>query len=389
MLLVVAVHVGNPYGFEPRYLGGQSLLGWINIPGQAGVDLFFVISGLIMTITTWNLDRGVKDSRRFMLRRVRRIYPIYWIVSLVVLAVYLAKPTFVNSQSDHPPQILESFVLLPQAGLPLLAIGWTLTYEMYFYLMFAAALLVGRRWLPWILGGWALITLALALAFSDSDVPAMQLLTNPLLLEFVYGVVVGYVVMTRPPVAPGWLLGAGIVLITVAVTYASGFDEALLDSWFRVVAVGPPAALIVLGAIGLERQRRLIAPAGLQYIGDASYSIYLWHTLLLVAAGRLMVLVLPPPNPLHVVLLIAIPIAVVVACLVLFELVERPLLSALGQHMAARPTVARGAGRSGLGGLLLGRNEQPRQDEQPDEVEQRIDELQKDVDIERERDRTR
>lgn len=337
VLLVVVVHVGNPFGFEPRYLGGERYLSWINIPGQAGVDLFFVISGLIMTITTWSHERGSKGSRRFMLRRVKRIYPIYWVVTLPVLVVYLVQPTFVNSHSEHPPQILQSFLLVPQAGLPLLAVGWTLTYEMYFYVMFAGALLLSRRWLPVILGGWALITLTLAFLFGDSEAAVVQLFASPLLLEFVYGVAIGYQVMTREPVAPGRLLTTGIVLLTIALAYASSFDDALLDPWFRAFAVGPPAALIVLGAVGLERRRQFIAPVALQYLGDASYSIYLWHTLLLVAAGRALTLVLPPPTPLHVAFLIAIPVAVIVGCLVLFELVERPLLTVLGQRMMARP----------------------------------------------------
>ena len=75
------------------------------------------------------------------MRRLKRIYPIYWVVSLLVLAVFLVRPEFVNSHSAHPPDVLASFLLLPQAGLPLLAVGWTLTYEMYFYILFGLALL--------------------------------------------------------------------------------------------------------------------------------------------------------------------------------------------------------------------------------------------------------
>jgi len=338
VLMVVAVHVGNPFGFEPRYLGGTSLMGWFNLPGQVGVDLFFVISGLIMTITTFNHDHGAPASRKFILRRVKRIYPIYWVVSLLVLAVYLVKPEFVNSHSAAPPEILQSFLLMPQTGLPLLAVGWTLTFEMYFYLVFAGALLLSRRRLPWILGGWGSMTLTLSIFFSDSGSPVMQLLTSPLLLEFVLGVGVGYVVMTRPPIAPLKMLIGGTILIMIAASFAHQFSDALMDPWYRVLTIGPASAMVVLGAIGLERQRRYIAHSYLQYIGDASYSIYLWHTLVLVAAGRLLAIVLPDPNgALHVLLLITIPVAVVVVCVVLYELIERPLLTALGQRVTPRP----------------------------------------------------
>jgi exopolysaccharide production protein ExoZ len=336
VLMVFAVHVGNPFGFEPRYLAGDPLMGWVNLPGQVGVDLFFVISGLIMTVTTWNVVGGGRDSRRFLMRRLKRIYPIYWVVSLLVLAVFLVRPEIVNSHSSHPPDVLASFLLLPQAGLPLLAVGWTLTYEMYFYILFGLALLCGRRRLPWILGAWALVTFALAVAFEGSSVPTLNLLANPLLLEFLMGVVVGHLVMTRRPVAPGWMLAAGTVLMGVGVWFASGIDPSALDAWFRTVAIGPPAALIVLGAIGLERRKQYIAPRVLQYLGDASYSIYLWHTLLLVAAGRVVVAVMPGAENLHLVLLIAVSLAVLGACIVLYELVERPLLRLVNRRRAPR-----------------------------------------------------
>jgi peptidoglycan/LPS O-acetylase OafA/YrhL len=337
VLMVVAVHIGNPYGFEPRYLVGDRLLGWVNVPGRAGVDLFLVISGLIMTITTWNVDRGVESSKRFLVRRFRRIYPIYWVVSILVLGVFLVRPDLVNEHSPHSPEVLQSFLLLPQPGLPLLAVGWTLTLEMYFYLVFAAALLAGRRWLPWILGGWGAVSLALALTLQGTTVPVLQLLANPLSLEFVLGVAVGNLVMRRPPVAPAALLGGGIVLMAVGVVIAPSIDSTNLDSWYRLIVIGPAAALIVLGAIGLERQRRLIAPRLMQYLGDASYSIYLWHTLLLVAAGRALAWLLPGNGPWHAVLLIAVPLGVLAATVVLYELIERPLLRLLAQRRTRTP----------------------------------------------------
>lgn len=334
VLLVVAVHVSNPYGFEAKYLAGDRLVGWGALAGQTGVDLFFVISGLIMTVTTWRLEGGRVAARRFLERRVKRIYPIYWVVTLLVLAVFLTRPELINSHSSHSPQVLQSFVLAPQAGLPLLAVGWTLTFEMYFYLLFALALLAGRARLPWILGGWGAITLVLAVAFHGSTVPTLHLLSSPLLFEFVYGVAIGYLVMTRPPWAPVALLAAGVALLAVAVGFAYTIDDVTLHDWYRALAIGPPAALIVLGAIGIERQRRLIASRRLAYVGDASYSIYLWHTVLLVAAGRVVAQLLPTGGGWHLALLVAIPLAVLVACVVLYELIERPLTALVGRRRA-------------------------------------------------------
>ena len=123
----------------------------------------------------------------------------------------------------------------------------------------------------------------------------------------------------------------------VGVWFAAGIDPSALDAWFRTVAIGPPAALVVLGAIGLERRKQFLAPRVLQYLGDASYSIYLWHTLILVAAGRALAMVLPDADGLHLVLLVVVPLAVLGACVVLYELVERPLLRAVNRRRAPRP----------------------------------------------------
>jgi exopolysaccharide production protein ExoZ len=344
VMMVFAVHVGNPFGFEPRYLGGASLLGWVNLPGQAGVDLFFVISGLIMTVTTWNAASGLPAARKFMSRRVRRIYPIYWVVSLLVLAIYLVSPTLVNSHSTHTPELLQSFTLLPQPGLPLLAVGWTLTYEMYFYLIFAVALLVGRRWLLPILGVWGVITFTLSMLVdaSTTSSPWLHILSNPLSFEFVLGVGVGYLVMSRPPIAPGRLLAAGVVAFVAAAALAGELFSVEIDAWYRTLTLGPAAALIVLGAIGLEKRRTFVAPQRLQFVGDASYSIYLWHTLLLVAAGKVISFVLPSVGgAMHVVLLIAVPIAVLAATLVLYQLVEKPLIALMQRRPWARAQRAR------------------------------------------------
>lgn len=336
VLMVFAVHVGNPYGFEARYLGGD-WLAWTNLPGQAGVDLFFVISGLIMTVTTWNTAPGAPSARTFMARRAKRIFPIYWIVTLLVLAVYLVSPALVNSHSSHAPEILQSFTLLPQPGLPLLAVGWTLTYEMAFYLIFALALWLGRRWLPVILALWGAITITLAIAIPHTTSPLGQLASNPLSLEFLLGVAVGYLVMSRPPSASLATLVVGAILFVASAALAAKLYPVHVGNWYRAMTIGPAAALVVLGAVGLEQRQRHIAPKPLQYVGDASYSIYLWHTLLLVAAGKVISYVLPTVDtPLHAILLVATPIAILAGTLVLYRRVEQPINALMRQRPWAR-----------------------------------------------------
>jgi exopolysaccharide production protein ExoZ len=209
---------------------------------------------------------------------------------------------------------------------------------MYFYLIFALALLVGRRWLLPILGVWGVVTFTLALLFQGTtSSPWLHIAANPLSFEFVLGVGVGYLVMSRPPIAPGRLLAGGAALFIAAAALAGELYSVEIDAWYRAVTLGPAAAMIVLGAIGLEKRRRYVAPQRLQFVGDASYSIYLWHTLLLVAAGKVIAFALPSVSgPVHVVLLIAVPLAVLAATLVLYQLVEKRLIALMQRRPWAR-----------------------------------------------------
>jgi peptidoglycan/LPS O-acetylase OafA/YrhL len=127
-----------------------------------GVDLFFVVSGFIMAVTTQRRASGAQPASAFLLRRVTRIYPCYLLVTGAVLAVFLWRPDLVNSSEDVRPDVLASFLLLPQEGLPLLLVGWTLVYEMLFYAVLAATLLVRRSWLWWVLGVWVALIVGLA-----------------------------------------------------------------------------------------------------------------------------------------------------------------------------------------------------------------------------------
>ena len=124
--LVVFSHL---FFVEAKYTA-SSILPAFTLYGIAGVDLFFVVSGFIM-VAVAGRDRGPIE---FLWRRATRIYPTYWLVSLTVRATSLIAPTFVNSSITTPISLWRSFLLIPDRTFPLLAVGWTLVYEMYFYL---------------------------------------------------------------------------------------------------------------------------------------------------------------------------------------------------------------------------------------------------------------
>ena len=226
VMLVVWVHIGNRYGVEERYLGAPHITRWMSLPGSAGVDLFFVISGVIIMTTAWPAFSTPGAARQFAYRRVTRIFPPYWIVSALVLIVYLIRPHLVNSHDVHRPEVLQSLLILPQRGDPLLAVGWTLVYELYFYAIFCFALLFPRRLLPWIVGGWAAATLALHLAVGPTQDPSLFVVSNPMSLEFVFGVAIGYLIVRRTLVAPRLLFAASALALVVLLGHLAISDPA-------------------------------------------------------------------------------------------------------------------------------------------------------------------
>jgi exopolysaccharide production protein ExoZ len=111
------------------------------------VAVFFVISGFIMTYIT----RAEAD--RFLLQRLIRVVPLYWLCTLATLAAVTLKGSGHVWDDASLAHVAESLLFVPYQNLsgdfqPLLAVGWTLNLEMFFYLLFAAALIVSRRFAP-------------------------------------------------------------------------------------------------------------------------------------------------------------------------------------------------------------------------------------------------
>src|ERR1700732_4340936 len=124
-----AVVLSHLVGIEGKYGKGYVILPeWIGQAGPAGVHFFFVISGCVMVFAS----RGVK-WQDFILSRLTRIYPIYWFyTSTFVLAIFLASH-YVSVPLPPPSSILKSYLLWPDSAAPLLTVGWSLVFEMYFY----------------------------------------------------------------------------------------------------------------------------------------------------------------------------------------------------------------------------------------------------------------
>ncbi|MBW9106773.1 acyltransferase family protein [Paraburkholderia phenoliruptrix] len=248
--------------------------------GGSGVDLFFIISGFIMCYVTMNRQVTARD---FLKARVLRIVPLYWTLSLVALAVYLANPAIVNS-SGGTTTIVNSFTLIPTGDKFLIQTGWTLSYEFLFYLVFAASLsfAMGRR-LAFTCGA-LLVLVAGGVLLSPSN-PTLKFVTSPLLLEFVMGIAAYLYVREESRLLPlSVALVAGGILALCVMPPAITADA-------RVISYGLPFMMIFAGLVKMEllvRQACETIPGRLATaIGAASYSLYLAHPFALAAAAMI------------------------------------------------------------------------------------------------------
>lgn len=317
-LLVLLHHARNPkdWMFSP-------LAGW---DFTSGVEIFFVISGFIMYAAARQ-----EAPAEFMRRRVIRIAPLYAIAT-AIWAVWLGRHGLPVTDLGH---LAMSLLMIPhpspghpQLIWPVLAPGWTLCYEMFFYLLFAGGLALRRVGAA--AAGVILPLVVLGFLFEPTGaIPHAA--TAPILLAFVAGMGIAWA-HERISFARAWPLAlAGAVALAVQAT-----------PWIQLseVWVVAASAAVVAGAVGLEPAMRTRRLSAMRSIGDASYAIYLFHTLILAQVlwtGHALALTGWP----QFLLLVGVGVGLsVVAGLAVHRWVERPMLRALLRLGRPKPPVA-------------------------------------------------
>lgn len=248
--------------------------------GYAGVDIFFVISGFIMG--------SIGERERpadFIGRRLIRIVPLYWAVTFGMCLLSFV-PDLFSTFSFDAPSLLKSLLFIPYALpsgeiWPLVVPGWTLNYEMLFYLVFWLALLAQR---PLTVTVMLLGSLVLAGRIAHADEAIWRSWTDPLLLEFLGGLILSRLTWLRGRAVGGGLLMLGAIGFGIAADI--GGDP---GAW-RPLILGLPAFAMVSGALALERARAWPRLRPMELIGDWSYSLYLLHGLALRAVDKSLVM---------------------------------------------------------------------------------------------------
>lgn len=249
--------------------------------GAHGVDVFFVISGFIISRI------GQQEPRDFLVRRLIRIVPFYWAATLVVFAAAAVLPGLFRSTQADVRQLVCSLLFIPRettyAGMfPTLLLGWSLNYEMYFYLLFTLALLLTRRFAP-IACCAAIVAIAWLIHVSGTVSPSVRFYARPLVFEFAFGVGAYYALRwfesnasrLRANGALRNLCAAVVTAATVALILEEHYRGFGLP---RFLSAGLPALALVLAALVLECVYGLRARSRLIHLlGESSYILYLVH----------------------------------------------------------------------------------------------------------------
>ena len=325
-ILVVLLHIsikGEQYNNDA--LKGFSI-------GGSGVDLFFIISGYIMCVSTFGRNLNFAG---FMLHRIRRIIPLYWLTTTIALIIFLYKPEIINT-SGGETSIWASYVLVPNGKRYLNSNGWTLSYEFLFYILFGLIIHKGTYKAIQLSSVILFILVAAGLLFSCNGY-VFNFATSNLYLEFIYGMGCFYL-FNNKIIKSSVALGITLCIAGTALLAVEAFLKIPNQEENRGWLWGVPMLLVFIGFLSLEgfiQGRKSIVKKLFLDAGNSSYSLYLFHPFTLSATAMCLKLLHMASNP--YLFAIILFIVTVVAGYVIYLYVERPLVDLFRKRLKSAP----------------------------------------------------
>ncbi|CAN5604919.1 acyltransferase [soil metagenome] len=297
-LYVVTYHVNADFHFP------------IFAYGYLGVQLFFMISGFLMTYIHGQ-DRGLPDAATFLRKRLVRIYPAYMIAFIPVVLIFHFMASKGFAWHRDPINIVRNLFLLHNPAQSILGVSWTLVYELMFYAIFCTWVIALQQKISMLLVGWLVLILG--------NVYFLQLATGQLLfldqinLYFIAGCFVALVYQRVP-----YKTNRALLLLALVIFVLCPFISTATISIFITCFI----LCFICVLYTTERPSQFLVT-----LGNASYSIYLTH-LTIIAVGTSVIKQSWIMAPLFLVC--------VVAGLLFYQYIESPILRRLNK----RPVVS-------------------------------------------------
>lgn len=297
--------------------------------GAYGVDIFFVVSGFIICLAGQNES----SPSRFFVNRMCRILPLYYVLTIGLFFVALSLPQLLNSTTADPIHLIKSLLFIPfekSDGLvqPLLYLGWTLNYEMFFYLVFSFAIFVGSERRIFVVVGVLLACVILGVIFKPASV-VLQFFSSGIMLNFIWGCLAFLIFQHKPE----WVSKLGHIWLPAAlVIILQNFWPLPFDRQF---AIGIPAMFLLIGMLNIHCQNNKAWKFGTR-LGDASYSLYLIHPYILQLAIKVALPLFGVSLLSISVVSISVFILTIIISLLMFKLIEKPSNQLLRRYVSAK-----------------------------------------------------
>lgn len=253
--------------------------------GEFGVDIFFVLSGFVIALV---MDSRGMTAGRFLSDRIARIVPLYWLLTFAVFAGTLVAPALFNSTTADFGNLLKSLFFIPyrkDSGriFPMLFVGWTLNYEMMFYLISTLSLVLLRRYRLLFISAAILAIYAGAKLFAPNSAIG-EFYSYERMFEFPLGFV-AYLLWRQ-----GIRMKPFVAAVIVVVAYAwMAFMQWTGQAGPQLLYFGAPSFLIVASSLSLESAvGTSVASRVAILVGNASYATYLSHPYCVEAARKLL-----------------------------------------------------------------------------------------------------
>lgn len=244
--------------------------------GAIGVDVFFIISGFVMMATSVNLVYSENGWRQFIRKRLLRIVPMYWLATSLKIGLMLVIPSMILHAELSPWRIFASYTFLPTTNPdgrfePLVGVGWTLIFEMFFYAMFALGLFLRVSVARFV--SVLLLSCATIGFFREADWPAATMYFDPIVIYFSIGMSFFYLVRNF---SPSVLASASGIIFTLALAAAltQGIPVRGAGNSFIGFLLASSGVLFVLS---IEPFIAGKVPRFILFFGEASYVLYLFH----------------------------------------------------------------------------------------------------------------